>query len=241
MRSDGQRASIHPAVSSTVRSWARKTTPMGTLVRSLLRYHFTTAACLSILLILTLGACGGDSQEKEVAQSLVFEVERSLLTPLIHDSTLSISFSAPRGWNMLSKELLKQGQDHARRRAGAVGQATVFSPVISCAWNDTLSGSVMTVSLFPGFDTSDSSRTIREYKDYFESRRAGVDVTTTVFTSNGFRVHQVRVLDSDRILFKMIFSDKGLPTAVQFDFSIPKGSSQLIRTIESVAGSIERM
>src|SRR3989338_7143402 len=105
MRSDGQRASIHPAVSSTVRSWARKTTPIGTLVRSLLRYPFTTAACLSILLILTLGACGGDSQEKDVAQSLVFEVERSLLTPLIHDSTLSISFSAPRGWNMLSKEL----------------------------------------------------------------------------------------------------------------------------------------
>lgn len=193
-----------------------------------------------LVFTVSMCSCGRDQQEEESTQTLKFKVDRSLLSSMVEDSVLSISFSAPKGWRELSKEVLMKAQLTAReQRIGIEGSEVSDTPEIKYAWTDTLSGGVVTVSQFPGFDTSDSSRTLREYKNFYQMRMPVVDVKTTVFFSNGFKVHQLLVSDSERVLFKMIFSSNRLPRPVQFDFSVPISAySQLIRTIESVAGSV---
>lgn len=134
---------------------------------------------------------------------------------------------------------MKAQQTARQQRTGIEGSEVSDALEIKYAWTDTLSGGVVTVSQFPGFDTSDSSRTLREYKNFYQMKMPGADVKTTVFLSNEFKVHQLLVSDSERVLFKMIFSSNQLPRPVQFDFSVPiHVYSQLIRTIESVAGSV---
>ena len=113
------------------------------------------------------------------------------------------------------------------------------TPQLLYAWTHASSGSVITVSKFPGFDTGDSSITLREYEEYYRGASPNTEVKRAVFYSDGFKVHQLMVSDDQRVTFKMIFSLSRLKSPIQFDFVVPRTSyAQMIKTIESVAGSV---
>ena len=157
------------------------------------------------------------------------------------DTTLGVSFSAPKGWRTLSPNLLRNAQRTAVRslRESRL-ESPEGTPRILYAWTDTLSGSVITVARFPGFDSRDSSTTLREFERYHRSAAPRADVKGAVFYSNDLKIHQLLVSDDQRVLFKMIFSATQLKCPVEFDFAVPKALyPQFIKTIESVAGSVE--
>ena len=187
--------------------------------------------------------CGRNPDVEETKNILTFNVDGSLLSTAIQDSVLLISFQSPKGWHRLPRTIIAKAQQSAQEKLEwtSKGKAS-HSLEVRHAWNDTTTGGVMTVSRLATFDPSDSSRTIREYENLYRESTPDADIKKGVFYANGLKVHQLRCSTFNRVLFKMVFTNERLPYAVQFDFSIPVDTyPQLIRTIESVTGSVVPM
>jgi hypothetical protein len=187
--------------------------------------------------------CGRNPDVKETKNILTFNVDGSLLSAGIQDSVLLISFQSPKGWHRLPRTIIEKAQQSAQEKFEGTSRGNAsHSLEVRHAWNDTTTGGVMTVSRLTTFDPSDSSRTIREYENLYRESTPDADIKKGVFYTNGLKVHQLRCSSFDRVLFKMVFTNERLPYAVQFDFSIPRDTyQQLIRTIESVTGSVVPM
>jgi len=197
----------------------------------------------AVALIIGLGflACAQKRTESLPPQDVHFSVDSSLIAAPIIDTALGVGFSPPKGWRALSPNLLRNAQRTAIRslRESRL-ESPEGTPQILYAWTDTLSGSVITVARFPGFDARDSSTTLREFERYHRSAAPRADVKGAVFYSNDFKVHQLLASDDQSVLFKMVFSATQLKCPVEFDFAVPKALyPQFIKTIESVAGSVE--
>lgn len=196
---------------------------------------------LLLLVALTLTACGQKRNETNTLQTVHFKVDSSLLAQSVVDDALGVRFSPPKGWQAIPEKVLKTAERFARLPIGdTLKTHSSGRPRVSYAWSDALTKSVVIVSQFPNFDTSDSSRTLQEYKSHYQVNTPDADVRTTVFYSKGFKVHQLRLSNSEHVLFKMVFSNPQIKHPVQFDFVVPaQVYSRFITTIESVAGSID--
>jgi hypothetical protein len=204
------------------------------------RLDAVKAVGFSLALLLTLASCSEKRPEPARPQEVRFFVDSALVTPSVADTVLGISFSPPKGWQPLSQRLLLKAEGTVAQTIGDTSTVNPQeAPHILSAWRDPGSGSVLLVSRFPGFDTADSSSTLREYEQYYAHAVPSADVRGTLFSSSGFKVHQLLVSDSQKVIFKMVFSSNGLKSPIQFDFVVPQVAyPQFIKTIESVAGSV---
>ena len=195
---------------------------------------------LVLILTLVLAACSGKQAGPARLQEVSFRVDTGLVAQRHADTALGFSFCSPKDWVLLSQELLEEAERRTARslptspnaRPGAV-------PHIICGWSDPATASVLLVSEFTGFDTRDSSSTLRGFEEYYTRSAPSADVRAAVFVSKGLKIHQLMVSDTKNVLFKMVFSSAGLRKPVQFDFAVPQAAyPQVVKTIESVAGSV---
>jgi hypothetical protein len=193
------------------------------------------AACLFLL------ACTQHSPRSPVLPGIQFAVDSALVVSRLVDTALGFSFTPPRGWNRLPGKSLTVAQREATERSQVpVAKRQSAAPELLNAWNHPPTGSVVVVTSFMNFDTRDTSSTIQGFEKYYRGLSPNADIRSTVFSTKTFKVHQLMVVDDQRVNFKMVFSNPRLKKPIQFDFVVPRGSyPQLIKTIESVAGSIE--
>lgn len=193
------------------------------------------------ILCLAFQACAQKRAEPVDSPKVHFAVDSSLIATSVIDTVLSISFASPKGWQSLSSKALKSAENVAMSSVVESELENLkATPQLLYAWIHESSGSVITVSRFPGFDTGDSSATLREYEKYYRSTSPNADVRGAFFYSGFFKVHQLMVSGEQRVIFKIIFSSSRLRSPIQFDFVVPRTVyAQMIKTIESVAGSVE--
>ena len=199
---------------------------------------FEIKRLLYIVFLLILG-CSGRRNDGVASNEINFAIDHSLLSEPLSDSTLQISFSPPRNWTRLSDDVLHLAEREALMRS--IGDSSVSRNQFLAKYGfiDSVSQSLMLVSSLPQFDVSDSSATMRDYT-MFAKRDSSSDVRANVFISKVKKIHQLLTIGNNLVAFKMIFSLTGHPSKVGFDFIIPKNAyPQFIKTIESVAGSVE--
>ena len=198
-------------------------------------------ALVATLPLVVWSSCQQKRDVDTSPETVRFAVDRSLLGAIIVDTALGVEFSPPRGWEKVSAQSLKRAEgsalvrlpDTAKHSKGAV-------PRLLYAWTHAESGSVVIVSAVPHFDTQDSSSSLQEYLQLYRSEPDLEDIRASVFYDGTFKVHQLLVTRQASVLFKMIFSVGRTPSPVEFDFTITRDAyPQLIKTIESVAGSLE--
>ncbi|MCX6135232.1 MAG: hypothetical protein NTU47_15605 [Ignavibacteriales bacterium] len=196
---------------------------------------------LGIFICSAVLGCTQHNPKPAGPQDIRFAVDTSLVGPAFSDTALGVSFAPPKGWKALSKNTLEAAQRAAAERSkGVTGKGRLGQPELLYAWSHPSSGSVVTIASFAGFDTNDSSMTMQEFESFFRASTPNAEIKSALFSAKGFKVHQLRVIDDQRVNFKMVFSSVRLKKPIQFDFAVPRGSFPLmIRTIESVAGSVE--
>lgn len=193
------------------------------------------AVCFALL------ACAQDRARPTGLQEIQFAVDSSLIASSISDTALGISFAPPRTWDAVPAKALKAAQREATSRSDvSPGITRTGGPDLLYAWSHAPSGGVITIATFADFDTRDSSVTLQEFEKYYKSAMPQGEVKMALFTTKAFKVHQLMASDENRVNFKMIFSSLRLRKPIQFDFVVPRGAyPQMVRTIESVAGSVE--
>jgi hypothetical protein len=194
-----------------------------------------------IVLCLVFLACTQHSPKPPGLPNIQFAVDSSLIGARITDTTLGFSFAPPRAWDPLPGKSLTEAQREAAERSEVVvTKKPTAAPELLKAWNHPATGSVVVMTSFMNFDTRDTSGTIQEFEKYYRGLSPNADIRSTVFSTKTFKVHQLMVVDDQRVNFKMVFSNPRLKKPIQFDFVVPRGSyPELVKTIESVAGSVE--
>lgn len=199
---------------------------------------FEIKGLLCIVFFLILG-CSSRQSDGVASNEINFAIDRSLLSESMSDSTLQISFSPPRNWTRLSDAVLHHTERETLRRSFGDSSVSRNQFLAKYGFIDSVSQSLILVSSLPRFDVSDSSATMRDFT-MFAKRDSSSDVRANVFISKGKKIHQMLTIGNDLVAFKMIFSLTGYPSKVSFDFIIRKNVyPQFIKTIESVAGSVE--
>jgi hypothetical protein len=184
-----------------------------------------------ILLSVCLNGCSSDPN-KSASRQITFTVIDSLLGEKISDSTLAISFSPPKGWIAIPDSVLQLAIE---------SDISATRPPIRYVYgySDPQTNSVMTMSRMELFDNTDSSATMKEYKNAIAAGDSSARVELSVFYCNGFKIHQLHVTSSGFTVRKLIYSRDKLPSPIQFDYAIPAEFYEgMIATIESVAGSV---
>ncbi|MBM4161050.1 MAG: hypothetical protein FJ217_08120 [Ignavibacteria bacterium] len=192
-------------------------------------------------LLIVWSSCQQKRSGNTGPETVRFAVDPALLEARIVDTTLGFEFSPPKGWEKVSAQSLKQAEGAALVRLADTAQHTKSTvPRLLYAWTHAASGSIVMVSAVPHFDTQDSSSSLQEYLQLHRSGPDLEDARASVFYDGTFKVHQLLVTRRGSVSFKMIFSVGRMPSPVQFDFIISRDAyPQLVKTIESVAGSFE--
>ena len=194
----------------------------------------------SIAICLVFLACAQNSPKPPGLPNIQFTVDSALIGARITDTALGFSFAPPNAWHPVPGKSLSVAQVEAKERSQEpVTKKERAAPELLYAWDHPSTGSVVLVASFMNFDTRDTSVTMQEFEKYYRGLSPNADIRPTLFSTKGFKVHQLMVVDNQRVVFKMVFSSPRLKMPIHFDFIVPRGSyPQLIKTIESVAGSV---
>ncbi|MBL7698181.1 MAG: hypothetical protein JNK79_08490 [Chitinophagaceae bacterium] len=158
-----------------------------------------------------------------------FNVDTSLVTLPVSDSSLGISYRAPGGWTDIeaTEEALKQVHDGKIRVSKLIRNP---------------SGNVV-FSLTDVRDVPDSTfRHMDEnYKTVLNPSGAWSDIQKAEFNHAGFNVKQYVLSRQGQTFFKMLFGNTSRPS-FQVDYSIMIDSSYALntKTLESIIGSLHR-
>jgi hypothetical protein len=193
-----------------------------------------------VIIIFVLQSCTTKDKEEKI-EPLSFKVDSSLVSEKVTDDELGISFLAPKDWNKISDSLIKSTLKIAVQNPDPAVK-TEETPVLKYGYIKNDDNSILLISKIPKNDREMLNKKIGMYADYYSKKDTSTLIKTTKFISNGFIVHQIMIVDSKNVLFKMIFTNEELPFPAQFDFIIPQSVyEKYIKTIESVSGSIYKI
>lgn len=193
-----------------------------------------------ILFMLFLSSCSKQQQQPERPQSLEFAVDSTLIDKPLNDPEFGIHFSPPKAWKSMDRKKLTALRDSAERELGG-GKVSFVRGSFRAMYGfvEPHSRGVMTVARISAFDTSDGSKASENLRRLYLERDSLSEVSTAIFIHQGLKVFQTRVLQSQAVTFKLVFTDKRLSAPVSFDFVLQRSSyPEFIKTIESVIGSV---
>lgn len=177
-------------------------------------------------------ACDPPSQ-KRGEETLVFNVNQTLLEPAITDTTLNITMAAPKAWekmdDALFAEVMEQVAPHLRQGL-ELAPRWIFMNVRSRA--------MCIVSQVNGVDITPDDTFLETQEAAYRDAFPEAVVQRAIFRKDAFRVYQLMVNASDVVLIKLI-CDAPETLMFEVDYVVPKAVyAAELRAIESSIGSI---
>lgn len=177
-------------------------------------------------------ACDPPSQ-KRAEETLVFNVNQTLLEPAIRDTTLNITMAAPKAWekmdDALFAEVMEQVAPHLRQGL-ELAPRWIFMNVRSRA--------MCIVSQVNGVDITPDDTFLETQESAYRDAFPEAVVQRAIFRKDAFRVYQLMVNASDVVLIKLI-CDAPETLMFEVDYVVPKAVyAAELRAIESSIGSI---
>lgn len=177
-------------------------------------------------------ACDPPSQ-KRAEETLVFNVNQTLLEPAIRDTTLNITMAAPKAWekmdDALFAEVMEQVAPHLRQGL-ELAPRWIFMNVRSRA--------MCIVSQVNGVDITPDDTFLETQEAAYRDAFPEAVVQRAIFRKDAFRVYQLMVNASDVVLIKLI-CDAPETLMFEVDYVVPKAVyAAELRAIESSIGSI---
>ncbi len=193
--------------------------------------------CLHLLLCGLLSgafiACDAPNSQKRAEETLVFNVDATLLEPAITDTTLNITMAAPKEWKKIDDALLakviEQVAPHLRQEF-ELAPRWIFMNVRSRA--------MCIVSQVNGVEIAPDDTLLETQESAYRDAFPEATVERATFRKDAFRIHQLMVSAPDFVLIKLI-CDAPETLIFEVDYVVPKAVyAAELRAIESSLGSI---
>jgi len=187
-------------------------------------------ACLAAL------GCGPGKQAPPAAE-MAFRVDSTRLGERFEDPGRALALRAPVRWKPLPAAAIEEGMRRVRAAAGA---DSAHEPRMLALYREEPEGASLTVSHFAREFTATARDSLAAlYLARLKSRFQQGQVDQGRFQYRGFDVIQLRVVDSQAILFKLLISRPRI-ALFQLDFVIPRGAyDRELESIESSIGSLQ--
>ncbi|MCH8293797.1 hypothetical protein IH992_22165 [Candidatus Poribacteria bacterium] len=178
-------------------------------------------------------SCDSSKSQKSRYETLVFNVDETLLEPAIMDADLNISIAAPKNWTAIDDSVLAQV---ITQSSDMLMQGLQMEP--RWIFLNHPSQAMCVVSRLNALDITQGETVLKELEVAYSTQFPNAVIQSTIFLKEEFRVHQLMVNSSQFVLIKLLCdAPEILPFEV--DYFIPKKVyEQELRAIESSIGSI---
>ena len=189
---------------------------------------------LCSILISNFMGCESPNAQKQPYETLVFNVDETLLDPVVTDTTLRIKMAAPKNWKEIDASMLAQVINKLDT------QLTVPELQVVPRWIFLNEGSqaMCVVSRLKGVDITPDETLLKTLETAHRTQFSNATVHQAVFMKDGFRIHQLMVIATDFVRIKLI-CDAPETLVFEVDYRVPRDVYQTeLRAIESSIGSI---
>lgn len=190
----------------------------------------------SLVCLIVISSCVGcdfPNTKKQPAETLVFNVDETLLEPALTDTLLKIKIASPKNWKMIDDTMFMQVVNKLD------SQLTEDIKLVP-RWIFLNEGSraMCVVSKLDGVGIAPNETFLETLTTAYRERFPNATVEKTIFMKDAFRVHQLMVIAADFVLIKLICDAPETPI-FEVDYRIPRDVYQIeLKAIESSIGSI---
>ena len=180
--------------------------------------------------------CDSPNPQKQPYETLVFNVDETLLEPIVTDTELKIKIAAPKNWKEIDDAMLTQviSKLDTQRIQG-------IQMVPRWIFVNGSSRAMCVVSKLNGVGIAPDEALLKTLTTAYQNQFPKATVQQAVFIKDAFRIHQLMVIATDFVRIKLI-CDAPETLVFQVDYHIPKDVYQTeLRAIESSIGSINLM
>ena len=188
------------------------------------------------VIIGVLAGCDPPTSKTHTYETLVFNVDRTLLEPAITDAALKIEMSAPKGWKSVGDSMLAQVID-------GLGDKFTGALQMEPRWIFANEGSraVCVVSRLEDVQGSLDETVLKSMETTYRARFPEATIQRTIFMKDTFLVHQLMVATSNFVLIRFVCADPESPV-FEINYFVPKNVYESeLRSIESSIGSIKSL
>lgn len=186
-----------------------------------------------LIVISSFVGCDSPNAKKQPYETLVFEVDETLLEPALTDTLLKITIASPKNWKKIDDTMFVQVVNKLD------SQLTEDIKLVP-RWIFLNEGSraMCVVSKLDGVGIAPNETLLKTLTTAYRERFPNTTVEQTIFMKDAFRIHQVMVVAADFVLIKLI-CDAPEVLVFEVDYHIPKDVYQVeVKAIESSIGSI---
>jgi hypothetical protein len=177
--------------------------------------------------------CDSPNTKKQPYKTLVFNVDKTQLEPVITDTVLKIKIAAPRNWKMIDNSMFAQVVN--KLDSQLTGDIKLVPRWI---FLNEGSRAMCVVSKLDSVDIALNETLLKMLTTAYRERFPNAKVEQTIFMKDTFRIHQLMVVAADFVLIKLI-CDAPETHVFEVDYHIPRDVYQIeLKAIESSIGSI---
>ena len=179
--------------------------------------------------------CDSPNTRKQPYETLTFNVDETLLEPVVTDTVLKIAIAAPKNWKQIDDSMLAQVVNKLEP------QLTPQDLQIVPRWIFLNEGSrsMCVVSALNGVETAPDDTLLETLTTAYQNQFPKAKVHQTIFMKDAFRIHQLMVIATDFVRIKLI-CDAPETLVFEVDYRVPRDVYQTeLRAIESSIGSMQ--
>ncbi|RKU11757.1 hypothetical protein C6501_12085 [Candidatus Poribacteria bacterium] len=186
-----------------------------------------------LIVISSFVGCDSPNAKKQPYETLVFNVDETLLEPVLTDTDLKIKMASPKNWKRIDDSMFVQV---VNKLDSQLTEDIKLAP----RWIFLNEGSraMCVVSKLDGVGIAPNETLFNDLTTAYRKRFPNATVEQTIFLKDVFRIHQLMVVAADFVLIKLI-CDAPETLVFEVDYRIPRDVYQIeLKAIESSIGSI---
>ncbi len=188
---------------------------------------------LCAIIISSFVGCDSPNAKKQPYETLVFNVDATLLEPALTDTLLKIKIAPPKNWKTIDNSMFAEVIN--RLDAQLIGDIKLNPRLI---FLNEDSRAMCAVSKLDGIGIAPDETFFLTLTTAYRERFPNAAVEQTIFMKDVFRIHQLMIIAADFVLIKLI-CDAPETLVFQVDYHIPKDVYKIeLKAIESSIGSI---
>ena len=185
------------------------------------------------IIIGTIIGCDPPNSQNRAYETLAFNVDKTLLEPVITDTTLKMTIAAPKAWEKTDDTMLTQVIDQVSPH---ITQGLQMVP--RWVFLNEQSRAICIVSRLEGIEITPNDTLLQSLETAYLDKFPKATVQRTAFLKDALRIHQLMVGAPDFVLIKLI-CDAPESLIFEVDYVVPRNVYETeLRAIESSIGSI---
>ena len=188
---------------------------------------------LCAIIICSFVGCDSPNKKRQPYETLAFNVDQTLLEPVLTDTELNITIAAPKNWKKIDDSVFAQVINELDLQL-----TENIKLVPRWIFLNENSLAMCIVSKLNGVGIAPDENLLKNLATAYQNQFPKATVKQAVFRKDAFRIHQLMVIADDFVLIKLI-CDAPKTLIFEVDYRVPRDVYKTeLQAIESSIGSI---